>query len=1264
MCTLLLQICLLGTYLHVSKQDCLEEISNNNSVSVIWHQTPPATNVQSNPLCYYNEELVTRNCTETNWIPPIEKLQTCSKVVEYFDESACPPGLHKFSQTDNENCYKIHEPSTWNYPCFKSGGASLITDLDAEQFEFLLQSLHAMHTSKRFWLPAQRVKSFHPIVWYIPGSYWGHSVNFSSNVPIRPQINNNCLLLDIERKLISTEKCNKEYPSLCFYINDLHYPAKCPDGYHAFRFMPNDGMCFGIEKTENGTGFTLSDFLKTQCNKPMGRAENGELQKFIFMKIAEQSELSRNSWCWFGSNEYTINYSYNNGTSIFETSVKPFESVINKQGTLSLMSSEAMLSCMACEKEIIYKGMNTEFEIEYNNNDRKIYLTVYFPSGLWKDENDDIGIQCFSDAKGFVKVISVDEYPIIDVDLQKSDYSESVNVEKSVYVIDLVTDMPAQYWCEGHTQNFSLITTEKIIVNPRGNQIHVFSLTIKICFYANENTTLSDILKATENVTTIFETEKILLMDVSEPDLNEVKLVMHLHVTVNDSSADNGKNLQDTYIFLKTLCENELPKHNITFVSLSSSLYCLPTTSIDFIVLDWELTPVGHITAPKQFCLQTNGLPVKRRCYGSYLHGSVWGQVEGTCDKNYEPSEKTTFLYNFAKGQVSENATSRFLIDGLNFVLDDTDIIIPADIYYLAMSLKHILNIAHENQNSIEMGDIENIAWVMDRVMDLDIGYLHLAQTLNSTNVILDSVNNIIDILVQTNVSSNKHDRSSEHRGYQIAIKPQFVIQISYPKYNNITGIALVRSGHSDKFTDMIVYPLYKNTTLDHVFSIENLEIASWLPENILNNLKCNSNITNSTDLDNFHIVISIYHNDAMFQELNANKSTVISRIIEISVPNFISNLEYSVPLIFNQINITNFSRFCGYWDFESHKINSIPGHWSNRGCYLIKTVGNLGVCECYHLTHFGQLINIQDVYSNDKNEVDHTKVLNIITLTGSFLSLLGIIGIWITALVFDVWRKKAGTKVLIQLSTSIALPLILMLVFNLNQKIFVESEGKFILNNDMKIVCITLGALLHYSILANFVWMLITATLQFIRYVRVLGVSRPSRFMIKFMIIGWGTPIVPVVSILWVNHENYIPDPSINRPICYPKEFYFIASVIIPISIILVINIILFLLVIKSISQSSDMRTTDRSLVFAQLRLSIFLFFLLGLTWIFGIISFTGNFLWSYLFCLTATVQGFVLFIYFVICDPSTRNLWVMVFKPPFSRTSSRKSIMSINSE
>ncbi|KAL0851014.1 hypothetical protein ABMA28_006906 [Loxostege sticticalis] len=389
-------------------------------------------------------------------------------------------------------------------------------------------------------------------------------------------------------------------------------------------------------------------------------------------------------------------------------------------------------------------------------------------------------------------------------------------------------------------------------------------------------------------------------------------------------------------------------------------------------------------------------------------------------------------------------------------------------------------------------------------------------------------------------------------------------------------------------------------------------------------------------------------------------KNTTLKEVI-LTVPGYSTNLQNPFPLIFKGLTPSRFPRVCGYWDFRSGK--SVQSFWSKRGCVMRSAIGPLTICECDHLTHFGQLLNIRDsdCYNENILEENHRKALNLITLIGSFTSLVGIAGIWLTAIVFDTWRKKAGTKVLLQLSTAIALPLVLIIVFNLDHSIIVENQGTHRVARDKVIVCILLGALFHYSVLANFVWMLITAILQFIRYVRVLGVSRPSRFLIKLTLIGWGIPSIPVIIVLGIDHENYIPNPSRGRSICYPSGFFMYIAVILPICIILVINVILFILVIKSISQSSDLRTTDKSLVYAQFRLSLLLFFLLGLTWIFGIVSFSGSLLWSYLFCLTSTIQGFVLFIYFVICDPTTRNLWITVIKPQFN---SRSSVTTISSE
>lgn len=1256
-----------------SLQNCPKEISKKG-IQVTWHESTSGSDIESDPLCYFDNNLVTRQCNNTEWSPSLTDLDACLKIVQHFNLSSCPPGFIKISENSNKHCYQINKPSEWNYPCLKNGGASILNDLSENEAESLINSLVKLNESKYFWLPAHRAKPFSPVIWTIPGPNWGRIVDRDFN-KLRSSVSwfKNCLLLDVEQLLVKTETCDKSYPSLCLYVNNLNYPAECPEGYYGFRFMPDDDRCFGIEQALDMT-LTYNEFLNTSCKDPMGGSgsEYNEITRFVFKKVAEMKSLPDDAWCWFEMSYDTSDYLFQDNSKITPQRTKNplLQGIINNNGTLGLTDTQNKLSCMACETPMAYK--DTVLTLEYIEQEFKLYLTIYFPSGLWKYDFDDRGVQCFSDANGFVKVVDVNIMPFLETaNVVIYDLANGTNVEKVVYIIDLVTKRSAQYWCEGHTKQLSLIATNKVVVNPEGNQLHVFALFVKTFVFDREVDETMGITNLTDIVATTLNAEQVLVMEVFEYSMKQMIMLLHVHVALAGDNEDKGNDIKATLNILKDKAENELQNFNITFLNISSSLYCLPTTTIDYTLLEWELTPIDHIAAPKQFCLQHNGLPVKRQCRGSYAFGGYWGNVDGQCDTKFEPSATTTFLYNFIRGRVSQNTTLRFLIDGLNFVLGGVDILIPADIYYLAKSLQHILNIVQQNETSVEMGDIENMAWAMDRILILDNTYLRLSQLFNSTNIIVDSVSEIIERIAQKRIVERPSNFNQIY--YHLAVEPQFLVQVSYPEFTNITGIAISRKTKSNKFSDMLIQPLFKNTTLEYIFSIKNIELATWVPDNVLNSLIKTSNTTSndsyndSVNSKDVHVIINVFHNDAVFQQLDESVFSINSRVIGISIPGYISNLKFPVALVFKEINPSPTEKVCGYWDFEKKIVGGSPGFWTNHGCFYLNTINDMTICECYHMTHFGQLIDIGGNPNIRRNEV-HSKTLNIITLIGSFLSLLGIAGIWITACVFQTWRKKPGTKVLLQLSTAIALPLIFIVVFDLDNTIFINIDGHITISDNMKVVCIALGAFLHYSILASFMWMLITAILQFVRYVRVFGVHRPSRFMIKFTLIGWGVPLFPVMLVLLLDSDNYIPDltsVSSTHKICYPTGIYFTVSVLVPICIILLINIILFLLVIHAISIGPDgkMRTTDTDLVGAQLRVSIFLFFLLGLTWIFGIFSFSDTLFWSYLFCLTSTLQGFVLFIYFVICDPVTRTLWVTLMRPQFRMSSSRESIVSISS-
>ncbi|XP_070385625.1 uncharacterized protein [Dermacentor albipictus] len=49
--------------------------------------------------------------------------------------------------------------------------------------------------------------------------------------------------------------------------------------------------------------------------------------------------------------------------------------------------------------------------------------------------------------------------------------------------------------------------------------------------------------------------------------------------------------------------------------------------------LTWPTTPTGGVAIPRETCIQGDGLPVVRRCEGSFTTGAYWGNVQGTCER-------------------------------------------------------------------------------------------------------------------------------------------------------------------------------------------------------------------------------------------------------------------------------------------------------------------------------------------------------------------------------------------------------------------------------------------------------------------------------------------------------------------------------------------------------------------------------------------------------------------------------------------------------
>ena len=122
----------------------------------------------------------------------------------------------------------------------------------------------------------------------------------------------------------------------------------------------------------------------------------------------------------------------------------------------------------------------------------------------------------------------------------------------------------------------------------------------------------------------------------------------------------------------------------------------------------------------------------------------------------------------------------------------------------------------------------------------------------------------------------------------------------------------------------------------------------------------------------------------------------------------------------------------------------------------------------------------------------------------------------------------------------------------------------------------------------------------------------------------------------------------------CFLKPgnaFYF--GQILIIGFVLLFNFIIFTLVMrrltcarKGLSSTSDRGNRDETL--RRLQNAVIISVLLGLTWVFGLLSLieTANFVFQILFCIFNSLQGLMIFILFCLRQQEIRKAWKAFFK------------------
>ncbi|XP_026329456.1 uncharacterized protein LOC113237282 [Hyposmocoma kahamanoa] len=514
--------------------------------------------------------------------------------------------------------------------------------------------------------------------------------------------------------------------------------------------------------------------------------------------------------------------------------------------------------------------------------------------------------------------------------------------------------------------------------------------------------------------------------------------------------------------------------------------------------------------------------------------------------------------------------------------------------------LQHVIKNLSELVNNTAPVVISDLNPAFDKVDSL----LNTKESLENAGrllILLDQVGGKVDLngsrqvsIVRKNVAILLADSSAEQpvRGLKIAA---------------MAGDGVLNDGRFEIISDQI------NST--HLMSNKSEAVIN-LPESIAKG--------------QHRISFVVFKNDRVFP--STRLITVNSQILSIKVGNVtkfhhgeVIDIHFS-PL---QENLKhNQRRACAYWQFFENG----TGVWSREGCIFIKSgeEGVLDTCRCVHLTHFAQILISKDLFSQK-----HEYLLEILSIVGCCLSIFGILMIGTTAALFKSWRQDYNNKIWLHLCFAILLLVICFLVI-----VFAKFDH-------YNIPCMLVGVLLHYSVLASFCWMLVAAVLSYLRLVIVFRRGASHR-LLKSAAFAWGVPCIIVGILLSAAPHSYAGPLEEKHPsgaFCYPSGLGLWLAVYAPAVLILLANLTLYGVIVRSVNSSKKIqRHCNSKETLKCVSVSCLLIFLFGLPWIFGL--FAHNIVLAYIFTLTATFQGFILFLFFIVGNRKTRELWLKKLK------------------
>ncbi|KAB0800197.1 hypothetical protein PPYR_05937 [Photinus pyralis] len=868
-------------------------------------------------------------------------------------------------------------------------------------------------------------------------------------------------------------------------------------------------------------------------------------------------------------------------------------------------------NCVVCKTEPIAFHDHVVLDLTFKASSQKLYLNIYSPEGLYK-VNDNVQVFCFTDATNKLK------YRVNTKEKFDSRFKSPSHRRYKVFKVSLVEDGPGYYWCEAFLlPTMEVITSNKVLAH-KGFKYREYSLRLKIkdlCAFSRVDCKIPTedfiggvckSLFTSEAFNTVSNVRLFRIYDI-DTVTDTVDVLVHLSVKSKLSNKEEYEILKHTL--------NSLAESNVIIVFFKSSTECFAEVTNSGSILHWDSTLINTKAVPKEICVRDDGTPITRRCFGDFHVGAHWEDITESCSKSYKVSSKTKLLSSLAHGNAS---TDRPV--SLAYITANTSDFTELDMHYLSKTLMHMTGSRPPTEDLVA-----DVSQIINNLMQSNSTTLRSSQRmLNATDELLDTFESALNSVHFTSSSI-------------LLVNSDIIVHVTKPFLNNVSGISVRGLFKDTKFLNSTVTELYSNATFDDLVSHNDLEIAVYVPEALL---KIMANNEPRSNLANITIVTTIFYSDKFFNSERDRSDRVGSRIVSVTISNREDYLEIPIPIIFKSRN-NNKQKRCAFWNYGLRSSNG-TGHWDTLGGdKMHDSRREFDTCFFSHLTNFALLIRwrhrIGDTNSDFTKTMSnigklHDDILSTISNIGCAFSIFGIAGIFLTAFLFKTWREKVGTKILMHLCVALFL-----------QVVFLNLAADEFAKHSSDVFCKVIGIILHYVTIAEFAWMLVAAILQFYRFVKVVG-PMPNRIILKACVIGWGFPLIPIAATCSIDIDSY---SASNDGICYPTGLAMYIGVFLPIAFIVISNLVLFSLILRNIFHLKVESNKGTTILKRQVCLTVLLFFLLGMPWVFGVVAEIIQGSWLsyillYIFCFTATLQGFVLFIFYVILDKSTRILWI----------------------